>query len=49
VGDSPLAKEISKEAGKKLRKQGGKYLKKLRNAAGLTQRAVAEAITITPY
>ena len=34
---------VSKEAAKKLRKQGGAYLKKLRNKAGLTQREVAEA------
>ena len=44
-----MAKEISKEAGKKLRKQGGKYLKKLRNAAGLTQREVAEAAGFKYY
>jgi transcriptional regulator with XRE-family HTH domain len=42
VGDNPLAK-MSKEASKKLRKQGGTYLKKLRNSAGLTQRELAEA------
>jgi transcriptional regulator with XRE-family HTH domain len=42
LGDNPLAKEISKEAAKKLRKQGGKYLKKLRSASGLTQRELAE-------
>ena len=35
-------KTINKDASIKLRKQGGAYLKKLRNSSGLTQRDLAE-------
>ncbi|MBT3904596.1 MAG: helix-turn-helix domain-containing protein [Rhodospirillaceae bacterium] len=49
LGDRPLAKVISKDSSKKLRKQGGRYLQKLRNAAGLTQREVAEVAGFKYY
>jgi DNA-binding XRE family transcriptional regulator len=39
--DDTLPK-INKEAAVKLRKQGGAYLKKLRNSAGMTQRDLAD-------
>jgi len=42
MGDDKLAK-INKESAAKLRKQGGAYLKKLRNSASLTQRDLADA------
>ena len=38
----PKSQKISKDAGQKLRKQGGAYLKKLRIAAKLTQRELSE-------
>ena len=38
-----MPKGVTKEASQKLRKQGGRYLKKLRNSVGLTQRDLAEA------
>jgi transcriptional regulator with XRE-family HTH domain len=40
---------VSKESSQKLRKQGGTYLKKLRNKSGLTQREVAEAAGFKYY
>jgi transcriptional regulator with XRE-family HTH domain len=44
-----MPKGITKEASVKLRKQGGKYLKKLRNSADLTQREVAKAAGFKYY
>ena len=44
-----MPKGVTKEASVKLRKQGGKYLKKLRASAGLTQRELAEATGFKYY